>query len=140
MQLNSVMASNGTFEIPQASDPGFRPVRLQASGLRGERIMEVCEAMIDICAALFNVSSKELRQTGRTSNGVARVRQIAMYVTHVVLGVSMQEVGRCFGRDRTTVRHACHLVEDMRDDEDFDLAVVRIERVALAAFRGRLEV
>jgi len=140
VQLNSVMASNGTFEIPQASDPGFRPVRLRASGLRGERIMEVCEAMIDICAALFNVSSKELRQTGRTSNGVARVRQIAMYVTHVVLGVSMQEVGRCFGRDRTTVRHACHLVEDMRDDEDFDLAVVRIERVALAAFRGRLEV
>ena len=140
MQLNSVMVSNGTFEIPQASDPGLRPVRLRASGLRGERIMEVCEAMIDICAALFNVSSKELRQTGRTSNGVARVRQIAMYVTHVVLGVSMQEVGRCFGRDRTTVRHACHLVEDMRDDEDFDLAVVRIERVALAAFRGRLEV
>ncbi len=102
--------------------------------------MEICESMIDICAAMFNVSSKELRQTGRTGNDVARVRQIAMYVTHVSLGVSMHEVGRGFFRDRTTVRHACHLVEDMRDDEDFDRAVVMMERVARAAFRHRIDV
>jgi len=106
---------------------------------RAERVMEVCEAMIDICAALFNVPGRELRQTGRTSNGVARVRQIAMYVTHVTLGISMQEVGRGFIRDRTTVRHACHLVEDMRDDEEFDRMVALTEKVALAAFRQRLE-
>ena len=106
-----------------------------AFGLRAERAMEICESMIDICAALFNVPSKELRQTGRTTNGVARVRQIAMYVTHVSLRVSMQEVGRGFFRDRTTVRHACHLVEDMRDDEDFDRVVLMTERVARAAFR-----
>jgi chromosomal replication initiation ATPase DnaA len=102
--------------------------------------MEVCEAMIDIGAALYNVSSKELRQTGRTAADVSRVRQIAMYVTHVTLGISMPEVGRGFARDRTTVRHACHLVEDMRDDVDFDRAVMTAERVALAAFKGRLEV
>lgn len=106
-----------------------------AFGLRAERAMEICESMIDICAAMFNVPSKELRQTGRTTNGVARVRQIAMYVTHVSLRVSMQEVGRGFFRDRTTVRHACHLVEDMRDDEDFDRVVLMTERVARAAFR-----
>lgn len=115
------------------SHPGF-------GGRRGERVMEICEAMIDICAALFNVSSKELRQTGRTASDVSRVRQIAMYVTHVTLGVSMPEIGRGFVRDRTTVRHACHLIEDMRDDEDFDRAVVTAERVALAAFKGRLEI
>jgi hypothetical protein len=50
---------------------------------QAERMMEVCEGMIDICAALFNVSSKEIRQTGRTGQDAARVRQIAMYVTHV---------------------------------------------------------
>ena len=115
----------------------FDPAR--TTGRREERIMEVCEAMIDICAALYNVSSKELRQVGRTGTGVARVRQIAMYVTHVTLGITMQEVGRGFARDRTTVRHACHLIEDLRDDEDFDRAVMTTERVALAAFRGRLE-
>ncbi|MBX3568731.1 MAG: chromosomal replication initiator DnaA [Rhizobiaceae bacterium] len=106
---------------------------------RGERIMEVCEGMIDICAALFNVSSKDMRRTGRTAASVSRVRQIAMYVTHVTLGVSMLEVGRGFFRDRTTVRHACHLIEDLRDDEEFDRTVARTERIALAAFKNRLE-
>ena len=74
---------------------------------RDEKAVEICEAMIDICAALYNVCGKELRQAGRTSNAVARVRQIAMYVAHVGLGISMQDVGCGFFRDRTTVRHAC---------------------------------
>jgi hypothetical protein len=116
---------------PQAAPGG--------SSHRGERIMEVCEGMVDICAALFNVSSKELRQTGRCSAEVSRVRQIAMYVTHVSLGIAMHEVGRCFARDRTTVRHAVHLVEDLRDDPEFDRILVTTERVATAAFRIRLD-
>jgi chromosomal replication initiation ATPase DnaA len=61
-----------------------------------------------------------------------------MYVSHVVLRLSMNEVGLGFGRDRTTVLHACHLVEDLRDDEDFDRLVAKTERVAFAAFRTRL--
>jgi len=101
--------------------------------------MEVCEGMIDICAALYNVCSKDMRRTGRTAASVSRVRQIAMYVTHVTLGISMHEVGHGFARDRTTVRHACHLIEDLRDDEEFDRAVAQTERIALAAFKNRLE-
>ncbi|MBS3648171.1 chromosomal replication initiator DnaA [Pseudaminobacter sp. 19-2017] len=101
--------------------------------------MEVCEGMIDVCAALYSVSSKELRRSGRSGTDVARVRQIAMYVSHVTLGISMQEVGRCFARDRTTVRHACHLIEDLRDDDEFDRTVMTTERVAIAAFKSRLE-
>jgi chromosomal replication initiation ATPase DnaA len=34
--------------------------------------------------------------------------------------VSLTEVGHLFDRDRTTVAHACSLVEDRRDDPDFD--------------------
>ena len=98
--------------------------------------MEICEAMTDIAAALFSVSSQELRRTGRTNMDVTRVRQIAMYVTHVVLGVSMAEVGRGFGRDRTTVLHACHLIEDLRDDAEFERLVITTERIAKAAFGG----
>ena len=102
-----------------------------------EQALDICEGLIDIAAALFNVSSKELRRPGRTNLGVARVRQIAMYVAHCVLQLSMSEVGRGFGRDRTTVLHACHLIEDMRDDEDFERMVVLTEKIALAAFRSR---
>ena len=31
--------------------------------------------------------------------------------------------------------HACHLVEDLRDDEDFDRIIGQTERVAQAALR-----
>ncbi|MBD0415925.1 chromosomal replication initiator DnaA [Tianweitania sp. Rool2] len=83
---------------------------------------------------MFSVSSKELRRTGRTSLDVSRVRQIAMYVAHVVLGLKMNDIGKGFGRDRTTVIYACHIIEDLRDDIEFDRVVATVERVMKAAF------
>ena len=101
---------------------------------RLDRVATVCDGVIDIAAALFNVSGRELRHPGRSSLGIARVRQIAMYVTHVSLGLSMRDVGQGFGRDRTTVLHACHQIEDMRDEEEFDRIVAMAERVVRAVF------
>jgi len=111
------------------------PRRLPAP--RQERVLELCECVIDIVAALFSVCSKELRAPGRSSTAVSRVRQIGMYVAHVCLRLSMNDVGKGFGRDRTTVLHACHLIEDMRDEPEFDRIVAMTERVTEAAFRGR---
>ena len=105
---------------------------------RDEIVFELCEGLIDMTAALFSVSSRELRKAQRTSAPVTRVRQIAMYVAHVVLQFTQGEIGRAFGRDRTTVVHACHLIEDMRDDAEFDPLVLVVERIASAAFRDRL--
>lgn len=105
---------------------------------RDERVLAVCEAVIDLAGALFNLSGKELRQPGRSQLGVSRVRQIAMYVCHVTLSLSMKEIGRGFNRDRTTVLHACQVVEDMRDDPDFDEVVATTERVIKAAFANQL--
>lgn len=118
-----------------ASD-GFRPT----SKRRDEMSIEMCECLIDIAAAFFSVSSKELRSARRNSMTASRVRQIAMYVAHVVLRLTQAEVGRGFGRDRTTVVHACQVVEDMRDDIEFDRVVVTLERIAHAAFRSRLDI
>lgn len=101
---------------------------------RLDRVATICDGVIDIAAALFNVSGREMRHPGRSSLGVSRVRQIAMYVTHVSLGLSMRDVGQGFGRDRTTVLHACHQIEDMRDEEEFDRIVALAERVVCAVF------
>lgn len=111
----------------------FRPTPKR----RDEAALETCECLIDIVAALFSVSSKELRKPGRTALPVSRVRQIAMYVAHVVLRMTMSDVGAGFGRDRTTVQHACQVIEDLRDDAEFDRLVQVVERVASAAFRNR---
>ena len=104
---------------------------------REERTFELCEGMIDIAAALFNVSGKDIRRPGRCDSAVTRARQIALYVAHVALGLSMRDIAPAFNRDRTTVVYACHMIEDMRDDRDFDRVIVMVERVALAAFGNR---
>lgn len=105
---------------------------------KDEIALEVCECLIDIASALFAISSRELRKAGRTSQPVSRVRQIAMYVAHVILRLTMSDVGRGFGRDRTTVIHACQTIEDLRDDPEFDRVVHMFEQIASAAFRNRL--
>jgi chromosomal replication initiation ATPase DnaA len=55
-----------------------------------------------------------------------------MYLAHVVFGLSYTRVGICFGRDRTTVRHACALIEDRRDDPALELALAALEAGLLA--------
>jgi chromosomal replication initiation ATPase DnaA len=119
--------------------PSEAAPRQRLARRRAERAIELCDSLIDITSALFGIPSKELRQTGRPCLEVARIRQLAMYVAHVTLRLSMKEVGVGFGRDRTTVLHACHLIEDLRDDVEFDRMVVMTERIASAAFRNRLE-
>lgn len=138
MQLTSIEI----IDTPTASAPSRHDVDdrtfVGLSGGREERTLELCEAMIDIAAALFNVSGKDLRKPGRSSLGVSRVRQVAMYVCHVVLRLNMTDIGKAFGRDRTTVVHACHLIEDLRDDRDFERIITTTERVAMAAFGRRI--
>lgn len=104
---------------------------------REEAIVELCDCVLDLAAAFYGVSGRELRQTGRSRHEIARVRQIAMYVAHTVLDMSMAEVGRGFSRDRTTVLHAVHLIEDMRDDAQFDAVLARTEHIAKTVMRGR---
>jgi hypothetical protein len=74
-------------------------------------------------------------QRGRNRRFImSHVQQIAMYVCHVVLQMTMSEVGRGFGRDRSTVGHACARVEDRRDEAGFDRLVAAIETVASGVF------
>lgn len=101
---------------------------------RDEEVVTVCDAMTDLLGACFVLPTSELRSNDRAIAPVARVRQIGMYVCHVSLGMTMAEVAKGFGRDRTTVIHACHLIEDLRDDPEFDRICSRIERIARAAF------
>lgn len=73
------------------------------------------------------VPVRQLLAGSRCRARVARARQLAMYLAHVMLSHSLTTVGEAFGRDRTTVSHACALIEDMRDDPLFDADVSRLE-------------
>ncbi len=77
-------------------------------------------------------SRVQLRRDRRRT--LCHVRQIAMYVCHVALQIPLHEIGLAFGRDRTTVGHACHVVEDRRDDPAFDDFVAAVERIVTSVF------
>ncbi len=81
-----------------------------------------------LVAAAFRLDETLLEQPTRGKARVARARQVAMYLAHTVCGYSLTHVGTIFGRDRTTVAHACAVIEECREDRDFDRAVEMLER------------
>jgi hypothetical protein len=78
-------------------------------------------------APAFAVRRGALWGATRGSPAEAFARQVAMYLAHVGFGLSLSEVGRLFARDRSTVAHACALVEDRRDAAPFDRALDLLE-------------
>ncbi len=82
-----------------------------------ERFKSTCLFIEALVCAVFGVSRRDLRRSGRGRAEVAFARQTAMYLAHVSLGLTLSDVGDMFGRDRTTVAHACARIEDSRDRE-----------------------
>ena len=80
-------------------------------------------------APAFAIAPDHLWNDTRGSPPSAFARQVAMYLAHVACGLSLTEVGRLFARDRTTVAHACTVVEDRRDEMPFDRALDLLEGV-----------
>ena len=89
---------------------------------------QVRRAINSAVAGVFGVDIEDLCAATRRSPRAAFARQVAMYLAHVVCGLSLTEVGVLFDRDRTTVAHACELVEDRRDDPELDGRLEHLER------------
>lgn len=86
--------------------------------------------LAELVAAERCINIKALFQPDRGQAEIALARQLAMYLMHVEFGRLYADVGRFFRRDRTTVSHACALIEDLRDDREFDAMLDRL-RLAL---------
>ncbi|MEA3535569.1 helix-turn-helix domain-containing protein [Rhizobium sp. CC-YZS058] len=93
-----------------------------------------CSAVRQITAEMVMLVEDRMVFRRDRRRATTHVRQIAMYVCHVALQLSLTEIGQAFGRDRTTVGHACNVVEDRRDDPRFDDFVSAVERVVTAVF------
>ncbi len=85
------------------------------------------EAIEQAVVQVFGVGRDDLRRLSRGRAKVALARQVAMYLAHVACGLTLTDTGRLFGRDRTTVAHACGVIEDRRDDPLFDRALDLLE-------------
>ncbi|MBN9588133.1 MAG: chromosomal replication initiator DnaA [Alphaproteobacteria bacterium] len=75
-----------------------------------------------VVAQVYGVPVEEkMRKPTRGRPHVARARQIAIHLARLVFAMSHRQLAREFGRDRSTVHHACHLVEGMREaSAEFD--------------------
>jgi hypothetical protein len=90
-----------------------------------------------LVAARFGIREADLEAPTRGAPEVALVRQISMYLAHIVFGISLSRIAKHFGRDRTTVGHACALVEDLRDDRVLDGELDFLESILNALASGR---
>lgn len=93
-----------------------------------------CRAVRQLVGEVVGLLSDRmlLRRDRRRLN--CHSRQIAIYVCHVVLQIQQRDIADAFGLDPSTVSHACHVVEDRRDDSAFDEFVCTIERMVGAVF------
>lgn len=122
--------------------PGSAPAGGAAKSRRGEpagrtTFVDIlrCRVTWRLVAELFAAAcERDLPEGAARRRPRCHMRQIAMYLSHVVLSVPYQTIATAFGRDRTTVMHACSVVEDRRDDAGYDRFVEQCERCVGAVF------
>ena len=101
----------------------------EVSSRPGSQALSIRPVIDRTVAGAFLVDAVDLHRSTRGRAPVAFARQVAMYITHVGLGLTLTDVGTAFGRDRTTVRHACRSIEDRRDEPAFDRTLDLLEGI-----------
>ena len=87
----------------------------------------LCRSIEATVSTALGIGMVELRAHQRGRAAAAFARQTAMYLAHVHFGLTLSQVGRNFGRDRTTVAHACARIEDSRDDPKVETVLACLE-------------
>ena len=109
---------------PSPSPDGRRQRPPESSSQEPEQVFR---HVIGCVARDFGVAAEILAAPTRGAPRVALARQVAMYLLHVDYTLSCETIGRMFGRDRTTVSHACRVIEDSRDDIWLDCRLAALE-------------
>lgn len=92
---------------------------------RAQLAMSLAGYALDVPVASVDEDSRDA--------SVALARKVAMYLASVAFGMSLARVAAAFGRDRSTVGHACRCIEDLREDARFDAWMTALERSAAEA-------
>ena len=112
-----------------------RKSRRRYEKLRQDPLAQALEMRL---ARQHRVSLRDLMQAGRGSGNASHTRQMAMYLCHVLLRRTQEQLGELFGRDRRTVSHACAAIESQREADrklDRELAAFEAEGWVEAATR-----
>jgi hypothetical protein len=99
--------------------------RLRFQTLRGDPEVFFLTQLV---ALERGVSMTKMLRRSRGSGRAASARQLAIYLSNVMLERPQEVVADLFSRDRTTIAHACQSIEDRRDDDPkLEAEIARIE-------------
>jgi chromosomal replication initiation ATPase DnaA len=100
-----------------------------------QRAADVARAELAASVASYGlgIPTQEIMDGRRGSAAAAFARQVAMYLCHTGFELSLARVAVAFDRDRSTVAHACHAIEDRREDSHFDLWIAALEAMLRTA-------
>lgn len=87
-----------------------RAKQVHESDIARARLAVACTSLV------FCVPGLDLNQPRATGPMIVYARQVAMWLTHCQLGLTQTRTAQLFQKDRSTVAHACGLVEDALDD------------------------
>jgi hypothetical protein len=88
----------------------------------------------------FGLEMAVLYGPTRGAPRVSFARQVAMYLANTGFDLSFGTISRAFDRDRTTVSHACHVIEDGREDIWLDCRLEALELFCRSGWRALLQV
>lgn len=83
-----------------------------------------------LAAVAIEFSVPELCRQAKTTQRQSQLcyaRQVAMYLLHTIFELNMTRTAELIGRDRSTVYHACRVLEDGRDDPVLNEKINRLE-------------
>lgn len=87
-------------------------------------------------AAVMGVRLPALRGKRRGTPRICLARHVAMYVCHLVLGMSQSAVARAFGRERKAVHRAVRRIAEARADPELDRTLLWVEASLREAVHG----
>jgi chromosomal replication initiator protein len=96
--------------------------------IRAHEVKPDVEAIQRIVSDFFHIRLAELKSKKRTQH-IAFCRQVAMYLCRSLTDSSFPAIGAAFGRDHSTVIHACNLIaRRISNDSAFRFSIEKVER------------
>ena len=96
--------------------------------VKAKRPVVSMEYIREVVASHYKISIEEMGST-KKSQSIVLPRQIAMYLSRKIMDVSVLEIGKFFGKDHSTVIHACNKIAgEVETDEKMKLIVEDLEQ------------
>ena len=91
---------------------------------------------IHLVAARTGTRPDRMTAGGRLDPRTSKARWLAMYLSHVAFGWTLERVGHVFGLNRATAGAACRWAEDARDSLAIDDLLNELETCIQALYQA----